>query len=492
MNLPVVLDIALGLTFIFLVLSLLASEIQEIIGTLLQWRAEHLKQAIEVLLSGNDRDKEKAAQAMADALYESPWIRSLNQEAKGRIARTFRSGSQLIGRIYRFITGGRNVFGAGKTSGPSYIPSEAFANSLLERMQLGRILEILADERLVSFITDKVLLPVNTILSDLRANTGNEFLLNSELQQLETSLQEIIQDFKARLVSLPDSLDRLIGGLEQFTAMASHALPEGHPLTVTFLRRLDYIKRGLTSTPAERNALLNKLRPSLGSLLEVFDNTSDIYKELSRLADQGHLSAQRLVNQLEKAPITPGLRDSLTVIARKVDVTSDNLRSEVEQFSQEIEKWFNRGMERATGVYKRNAKAVAIIIGISTAIAINADSFHIATRLAKDPLLRSTVTQAADQLVAHSNASNAQLSENLTQVKTAVDQALQEIPFPIGYDPQVIEQQQEAEKDWPLPLVPRRFLGWLVSGLAISMGSNFWFDVLKKIVDIRNTGKKGD
>ena len=68
MNLPVVLDIALGLTFIFLVLSLLASEIQEIIGTLLQWRAEHLKQSIEVLLSGNDRDKEKAAQALADAL----------------------------------------------------------------------------------------------------------------------------------------------------------------------------------------------------------------------------------------------------------------------------------------------------------------------------------------------------------------------------------------------------------------------------------------
>ncbi|MFM7469964.1 MAG: hypothetical protein ACKO5P_00400 [Nodosilinea sp.] len=492
MNLPVVLDIALGLTFIFLVLSLLASEIQEIIGALLQWRAEHLKQSIEVLLSGNDRDKEKAAQALADALYDSPWIRSLNQEAKGRIARSFRSGSQLIGRIYRFITGGRNIFGAGKTSGPSYIPAEAFANSLLERMQLGRILQVLADERMVSFIADKVLLPVHSILSDLRANTGNEFLLNPELQQLETSLQEILQDFKTRLVSLPDSLDRLIASLDQFMAMAQHALPEGHPLTTTFLRRLDYIQRGLTSTPAERNALINRLRPSISSLLEVFDTTSEIYRELSQLANQGNLSAQGLVNQLEKIAITPGLKDSLTAIARKVDITSDNLRSEVEQFGREIEKWFDRGMERATGVYKRNAKAVAVIIGIGTAIAINADSFHIATRLAKDPLLRSTVTQAADQLVAHTNAPNAQLSENLTQVKTAVDQALQEIPFPIGYDPQVIEQQQKAEQGWPLPLVPRRFLGWLVSGLAISMGSNFWFDVLKKVVNIRNSGKQGD
>ena len=46
--------------------------------------------------------------------------------------------------------------------------------------------------------------------------------------------------------------------------------------------------------------------------------------------------------------------------------------------------------ERATGVYKRNAKAVALLIGIGTAIAINADSFHIATRLVQDPALRNS------------------------------------------------------------------------------------------------------
>lgn len=492
MNLPVVLEIALGMAFIFLVLSLLASKIQEMIGILLQWRAEHLKQSIEVLLSGNDRDTDKAAQALADVLYDSPWIRSLNQEAKGRIARAFRRGAQLIGGIYRFITGGRNVFGAGKTTGPSYIPPEAFASSLVERMRLRGMLEVLADERLISFISEKALLPVHSVLSDLRANTANEFLLNPELQHLETSLQQILQDFKARLVSLPDSLDRLVASLDQFIAMAQHALPVGHPLTTTFLRRLDYIKQGLTSTPAERNAVISRLRPNITSLLEVFDTTSDIYRELSRLADQGNLSAQGLVNHLDKVAITPGLTASLMAIARKVDFTSDNLRTEVEAFGKELEKWYERGMDRASGVYKRNAKAVAVMIGVMTAIAINADSFHIATRLAKDPLLRNTVTQAADQLVANSKDSNTPLNENLTQVKTAVDQALQEIPFPIGYDPLVLEQQQQAERSWPLPLVPRRFLGWLVSGLAISMGSNFWYDLLKKVVDIRNTGKKGD
>ena len=43
MNLPLVIEIAIGLVFIYLVLSLLISEIQELITILLQWRAEHLK-----------------------------------------------------------------------------------------------------------------------------------------------------------------------------------------------------------------------------------------------------------------------------------------------------------------------------------------------------------------------------------------------------------------------------------------------------------------
>ena len=145
-------------------------------------------------------------------------------------------------------------------------------------------------------------------------------------------------------------------------------------------------------------------------------------------------------------------------------------------------------MERATGVYRRNAKAVALMIGIATAVAINADSFHIASRLATDPILRDTVVQAADQLVTESSGD---LSQDLTQVQAAVDTALAEIPFPLGYTDAVLKQQREAEAAWPLPLVQRRWLGWLVSGFAISMGSTFWFNALKTIVNVRNTGDKG-
>ncbi|PSN12538.1 hypothetical protein C7293_19765 [filamentous cyanobacterium CCT1] len=489
MNFPIVLDIALGLVFIFFVLSLLASEIQEIIGTLLQWRAEHLKQSIEVLLAGNEREKEAAAQELADALYESPWIRSLNQEAKGTIARSFRRISHVIGRIYRTLTGQRNVFGVGKTSGPSYIPSEAFANSLLERMQLGNLWQVLANDRIYGLARDRVLTPVSNILSDLKASTGNEFLLNAELQQLEAGIRQIIDDFKAGTVSLPESLDRVVNRLEDFGLMAADILPDNHPLTETFLRRLEYIKRGLASTPVERAALLSKLRPNVAQLLDIFDSNSSAYSELTRLAQGGNPEARVLLERLALAPITPALRSSLAAIARKVEVTTDATRDDVKLFGRELEKWFDRGMERATGVYKRNAKAVALMIGIATAISINADTFHIATRLAVDPILRTSITQTADQLVAESTGD---ISQDIEQMQTAVNQALDDIPFPLGYNDVVVQQQLAAEEAWPVPLIPRRLLGWLVSGFAISMGSTFWFNVLKKVINVRNTGGKPD
>ena len=34
------------------------------------------------------------------------------------------------------------------------------------------------------------------------------------------------------------------------------------------------------------------------------------------------------------------------------------------------------------------------------------------------------------------------------------------------------------------------FSGWWVSGVAIAMGAPFWFDLLGKIVNVRNSGSK--
>ena len=44
-SLPAFLEIAIALVFIYLILSLLASEIQELFAGFRQWRAKHLKES---------------------------------------------------------------------------------------------------------------------------------------------------------------------------------------------------------------------------------------------------------------------------------------------------------------------------------------------------------------------------------------------------------------------------------------------------------------
>ncbi|NJL85485.1 MAG: hypothetical protein HC886_05165 [Leptolyngbyaceae cyanobacterium SM1_1_3] len=184
MSLPLILDLALGLVFTYLILSLLASEIQEIVSTVLQWRAEHLKYSIEQLLAGDSAESRVAAQELANELYNSPVIRSLNHEARGRLAHLLRRFLHFVGQLYRIVTRTRNVFG-NQTSGPSYIPSEAFAATLLENLHLIDLQRLLTKSRLGHLIEDRIRLPVNQILNDLRISTANEYLLGPEIKQLE-------------------------------------------------------------------------------------------------------------------------------------------------------------------------------------------------------------------------------------------------------------------------------------------------------------------
>jgi hypothetical protein len=157
----------------------------------------------------------------------------------------------------------------------------------------------------------------------------------------------------------------------------------------------------------------------------------------------------------------------------------------VKSLGQEVESWFNRGMARSQGVYKRNAKAVALLIGIAIAISLNADSLHILDRLSRDPAIRSAINQAAEEI----GSAN---PDAMADIEEQVDAALNELPIPIGYGEAVTSKQQAAQADWFIPLVPRRVVGWFITGFAISMGSSFWFNLLKRIVDVKNSGKLDD
>jgi cell fate (sporulation/competence/biofilm development) regulator YlbF (YheA/YmcA/DUF963 family) len=383
MNLPVVFDIALGLVFIYLTLSLIASEIQELISTVLQWRAKHLKQSIELLMAGGSQtgsqEIEKAVELVKE-LYGDPIINTLNQQAKDGIEKGFRDVTKTI----------NSKVSKEKQSAPSYIPSETFAITLLETLKIPQLIE---------------------------------YVKNPTTQ---TNLHMILASYKE-------------------------------------------LKTGIN----DKNS-------------ESYQKIQSIYGEI----DQNQ-NFQNLVKSLPDH-VPDKLINSLSVIADRSRIKIDDLKEEMNQFKKEVETWFDRSMDRASGVYKRNAKGVAILIGISIAILTNTDTFHLLKRLSQDSAIRSAITQSASsQQINYINDPNARMQIQKLLGDASVPIGWQNISQQLDLEPLRTSQGNTANavlrKIWK---VIAMLCGWLLSGLAIAMGAPFWFDVLNKVINVRNAGPK--
>ncbi|NJK54098.1 MAG: hypothetical protein HC936_17375 [Leptolyngbyaceae cyanobacterium SU_3_3] len=78
---------------------------------------------------------------------------------------------------------------------------------------------------------------------------------------------------------------------------------------------------------------------------------------------------------LDKVP--ESVKESIGILARRAQTRVRKAENELNQLQEEVAVWFDRSMARTSGVYKRNAKGVAILIGLSIAAATNSDTFHI-------------------------------------------------------------------------------------------------------------------
>lgn len=146
----------------------------------------------------------------------------------------------------------------------------------------------------------------------------------------------------------------------------------------------------------------------------------------------------------------PGFPGKATV---KVDVAEGGalakslLRntSNLEALQERVAKWFELSMEQASGRYKRYSQLIIAGFAVMVAIAFNIDTISIFRSL-------------YDQLAAGKS-----------------------VPvFPIG---------SAAE---PRSEIIHHLAGWMITAAALSLGAPFWFDLLNKLVNLRQTGLPPD
>lgn len=132
-------------------------------------------------------------------------------------------------------------------------------------------------------------------------------------------------------------------------------------------------------------------------------------------------------------------------INRILLILCDRCDGSIASFKQEIEYWFEASMQRATGWYKRKIQLLLFLVAVLITTSANLNTLEITNQL-----LSHTTSVTASKAVA--------------------------LPFLQG-------------SMIPEGSIGFYLIGWLLSALALSLGAPFWFDALKRISEIRYTGK---
>ncbi|OBQ19506.1 MAG: hypothetical protein AN488_14895 [Anabaena sp. WA113] len=522
MNLPFILDVVLGLMFIYLILSLLASEIQELLTTVLQWRAQHLRKSIEILLAGDTQNSENPEIIqLVNKIYSNPLIQSINQEAKGLLATLPRKVTWAMGSFFslwrksssRFKK--ETIFGDQKRSAPSYIGGENFANTFMDTLQLPILIKKLTQIRLEQFKNER-LDDIRQILIQLQVYINNrelssEFATNiaADYRQLELEYNRIIEDFYQDKYDIYTSINRMRDSLDKYIESFGANIGNYEDILDKPLRELKFLRKDIFED-AEKAIVIGGLKPNINEVVKSIKKGSNVYGEvIAAIQDKDSETYKKIKELIDILP--DSVVDNIETMAKRAQIKAKSAEEGINLLRKEIENSFDSSMERAGGVYKRNAKGVAILIGITLAITANADTFHIIKRLSKDSLLREIIVNKASQVIPP--GSNSSDVKNLD-----TNEILKEVELPIGWTNVNLQQQicqpdvsstqefcptdnnSEKQINWKnvrlgdLPIfgVLRVIAGWLVSGIAIAMGAPFWFDLLGKVMNVRNAGKKSN
>ena len=171
------------------------------------------------------------------------------------------------------------------------------------------------------------------------------------------------------------------------------------------------------------------------------------------------------------ADLKTGMANIPQPLQRTLTNLLDEAQHDVERLKTQIEIWFNNGMDRASGWYKRKTQWIQFFLGLSLVILLNIDSVHIGrTLFAVNSPLRASLVESAKSFVAQPGGTNRPMKDVVEAISTA--------SLPIGWS-------ELPRRDQWLTMI----LGWLITAFAVSLGAPFWFDLLNKFVNVRASGK---
>jgi hypothetical protein len=261
-----------------------------------------------------------------------------------------------------------------------------------------------------------------------------------------------------------------------------------------------------------------ELEPVIKTAFEEADQHKDEIAELlkkykaSRDADPALVRLRRGIVAL--GVISPELNQTLSSLLLNVEQYVTAGETNLAKARENIEDWFNDSMERLTGVFKRYSQLMALIIGFFIALFLNIDSINLTGYLWREPSVRQVLAERATAAVDEGGI--VLPSDFQTDPYKAMQDFRQQfigLGLPVGWtikaksdplfeganctiwpqgkdffgisvsDRCISSSPPDHSTNWAVKLV-----GIILTAVAAAQGAPFWFDILKKVVNLRSTG----
>lgn len=207
------------------------------------------------------------------------------------------------------------------------------------------------------------------------------------------------------------------------------------------------------------------------------------------------------------AATLPQIRSAIDALPNRelreaLDALIDDAQGNFDQAIKNVGDWYEAGMDRVSGWYKRRVQMILLTTGFLLAAALNADSINIGKALFQDNDLRTAIVRQVENFnppasptPVPSPQTGEERQAGLDAAQDAAKQRIQDIRaelsatgLPLGWgkadDPYELRRPPNDKIGWLL-----KILGLLITGFAVSQGAPFWFDLLNKFMVIRSTVK---
>jgi len=435
MNITPIISTMIGLLFVWIMLSLAVMYFNELVAARFNWRSKMLEATIRNMLSDA---------ALADQLYNHPLIRSLYSGADG-------------------------------SNKPSYIPASQFSQALLDI--------------------------VTNAGSDASLIQESTYRLRWELQKLGSKNRKLAE----KQINIILALTRRTLVSEASPQVQENALKEIRAAFIQLGEGFPGLKPaidGMMTTMAVQ-------RSQIQDALETSRNTqaSDSVEEFTNHYRIG----------IKTLSVThPRLKQTLSALLSEINVVGSQPEGAQQRARQNLEQWFNNSMDRLSGWYRRRAQTLAYVLAISLALFFNIDSISLANKFWNDPVARNVV---ADQATVLSDQNPAGITNPTIDQLLILQSKTDWLNLPVGWIGLPVSFNSSADlssmcnvrpapgtgilglpvvnKCYPIVNIPAsqdisgwvlKILGLFITGVAAAQGAPFWFDLLKRLINIRISG----